>query len=191
MAAVPAGIRDRVASETTTIVRKPSGTDQAAGQASIVWIQPAGASPARVASTALSAAPPPVTSPATAPGGVSPRHQMPSTSSGQNDDADTANARPTASATGTSVAATLPPSGTRIANSAAQRKLRAPHFGSTSWCSTPATAMVSPEAVDRNAAKAPPASSAPSSSPSTPPSIRSGSTSTAASASPVSASSGA
>ena len=38
-------------------------------------------------------------------------------------------------------------------------------MGSTSWVSTPATAMVSPDAVDRNAAKAPPATSAPSRSP--------------------------
>lgn len=101
MAAVPAGIRDRVASDTTTIVRNPSGTDHAAGHASSVCVQPGGARSARVASTAPSAAPPPVTSPATAPGGVSPRHQMPRTSSGQNEDADTAKARPTASATGT------------------------------------------------------------------------------------------
>ena len=46
------------------------------------------------------------------------------------------------------------------------------------------------DAVDRNAAKAPPATSAPSRSPPGPPIIRSGSSSTAASASPVRASSG-
>ena len=51
--------------------------------------------PSTVISTARPDSPPPIISPAAAPTGVSPRHQIPSTSSGQNVDAATANARPT------------------------------------------------------------------------------------------------
>ncbi|KYG51307.1 hypothetical protein AWI43_28065 [Streptomyces sp. WAC04657] len=188
---MPGGIRRGVARETRTMVRKPSGTDQTAGQAIRVCGQPPGASPARVAMTAARAEPPPSRSPAIAPGGVSRRHQMPRTSSGQKEEAETAKARPTASATGTLEATTPTPSGTAVASRVASRKCRTPREGSTSWVRTPATDMVSPEAVERKAAKAPPARSAPSRSPGSPPRIRSGRTRTAASAEPVRASSGA
>src|SRR5690606_34801504 len=73
----------------------------------------------------------------------------------------------------------------------AQPEVAHPREGSTSWVSTPATAMVSPDAVDRKAAKAPPATRAPSRSPPTPPIISPGSSRTAASALPVRVSSGA
>ena len=50
--------------------------------------------PRKVSSTAVTAPPPPARMPAAAPRSVSPRHQMPSTSSGQNDEAATAKAKP-------------------------------------------------------------------------------------------------
>lgn len=78
-----------------------------------------------------------------------------------------------------------------MARTVATRKWRTPREGRTSCVITPATAMVSPEAVERNAAKAPPATSAPSRSPPSPPITRAGSSSTAASASPPWMSSGA
>ncbi len=104
---------------------------------------------------------------------------MPRTSNGQKEDADTANASPTASATGRPPTSTLATRGTAMARTVPSLKCRTPRDGRTSWVRTPATAMVSPDAVDRNAAKAPPATRAPSRSPPTPPIMRSGSRRTA------------
>ena len=67
--------------------------------------------------------------PAAAPGGVSRRHQMPSTSSGQKEDADTAKASPTASATGSPPTRTLAASGTAMARTVPSRKCRTPRDG--------------------------------------------------------------
>src|SRR5690349_25086203 len=95
--ATPAGTRWRVSSETEPMTANASGTVQAAGWASSAEAQPPNwFGPANtVTSTAPTAAPPPATTPAAAPAAVSPRHQMPSTSSGQKLDAATANASPT------------------------------------------------------------------------------------------------
>ena len=68
-----------------------------------------------VQATAAPEPSPPTSSPAIAPASVSPRHQMPSTSSGQNVDAATAKASPTARATPTSGAASAASSGTTTA----------------------------------------------------------------------------
>src|ERR1041384_4200133 len=91
----PFGIRSRVANDTTTITRNATGPAPAAGCATSGSSQPDGGPANTVHSTAPAAAPPPVTIPAAAPADVNPRHQMPSTSSGQKLDAATANARPT------------------------------------------------------------------------------------------------
>ncbi|CAI4150995.1 hypothetical protein CCOS2040_01520 [Streptomyces albidoflavus] len=183
VALVCGGTLPGVARETRTMVRKPTGTDQTAGQASRVCSQPERTTPATVRPTASSEAPPPSRSPATAPGGVSRRHQMPRTSRGQKAEAETAKAMPTASATGTPLTRIVPPNGTAMARTVANRKWRTPREGSTSWLSTPATAMVRPEAVERKAAKAPPATRAPRRSPPTPPTMSPGRSSTVASAS--------
>src|SRR3954451_2294649 len=95
----PAGTRARVARDTDTITVNASGTDQAAGSPSSTAGQPVSGGPARLTALAASAAPPPASTPAAAPGAVSPRHQMPRMSSGQKLDAATANASPTTSET--------------------------------------------------------------------------------------------
>ena len=65
---------------------------------------------------------PPTSSPATAPAGVRPRHQMPSISSGAKVEAVTAKASPTVRATATSCAGSDISSGTTTAMAAATRK---------------------------------------------------------------------
>src|SRR5450631_1556934 len=113
--------------------------------------------------------------PAVAPAAVSPRHQIPSTSNGQNDDAATANASPTASASGSRAATSDSTSGAATATTVATRNaLTLPSLGRTSCAMTPATETVSPDDVDRNAAKAPAVTSAVSSSPAVPPTSRPG-----------------
>ena len=84
-------------------------------------------------------------------------------------------------------------SGTTTATTAAAWNARTPRKRRpiTSWLITPATAMVRPDDVDRNAANAPAAVSAESSSPPTPPTIRAGSSSTTVSVAPVATRSGA
>src|SRR5215469_13883141 len=103
--------------------------------------------------------------PAIAPNGVSRRHQIPSSSNGQNDDAATANASPTTSASDMPDTSSAAPNGTTAARQVATRKPRSPRSNNTSCDSTPATDSVSPDDVDRNAANAPPATRALSSSP--------------------------
>ena len=89
-------------------------------------------------------------------------------SSGQNDDAATANASPTTSATAIERGASSDSTnGTTTASPAATRKSRT-EPRSTSCDSTPATDTVSPDDVDRNAANAPAVTSAVSSSPPVP-----------------------
>lgn len=95
VAATSAGARRRVAMDTATITVNASGTVQAAGCSVSVAGQPDSGGPSTVTSTAPIAAPPPASTPAAAPRSVSPRHQMPSTSSGQKLDAATAKANPT------------------------------------------------------------------------------------------------
>src|SRR5699024_9129567 len=147
---------------------------------------PGGAASASVAMTAPPEASPPPSMPTAAPYAVSPRHQIPRTSSGHNVEAATANASPTdvatlmsstdtASTTGTSTATTV---AARNAVTGGSRRL------STSWLRTPATETARPDDVDRNAANAPAVSSAPSNSPSVPPITRPGSSSTTASERP-------
>ena len=136
---------------------------------------------------------PPTASPASAPTSVSRRHQMPSTSSGQNVDAATANTRPTERAMLTPGAASASPRGTTTAITAETRNavIGRSRRLTTSWLTTPATAIVSPDEVDRNAANAPAVVSADSSSPPSPPIIRAGSSSTTVSARPLAIRSGA
>src|SRR5580698_7364 len=66
-----------------------------AGYPSSTALQPVRASPAMVVRMAAQHPPPPMRTPARAPRQVRSRHQMPRTSSGQNDDAAMANAQPT------------------------------------------------------------------------------------------------
>ena len=190
MRPTPAGMRPRVASETPTITAKAVGTDQAAGWASSAAGQPRSTTPDRVARTAVADSPPPTTRPAAAPGAVSPRHQIPSTSRGQKVEAAIAKASPTTCPTGRLVAASASSSGTTAATTLARRKSRTVPR-STSCTSTPAVDTSSPDEVDRKAAKAPATSRACSSSPSRPPTIAAGRARTTASVRPVISSSGA
>ena len=167
--ATPGGIREGVSSETTIITRKDTGTVHAAGSASSTPIQPSCGPPTMVASTAVAASPPPTRSPAIAPTVVSLRHQMPSTRSGQNEEAATANARPTTLATGSDRTVSASANGTMSASAVAIRKARTPPAPRMSCAITPATETVSPEEVERNAANAPALTSAVSSSPRVPP----------------------
>ena len=104
--------------------------------------------------------PPPTSSPASAPGTVSRRHQMPSTSSGQNvrgghreRQPDHVGDRQRRSRRRPAPAGRRPP-----AASPARKPRTAPR--SRSCEITPATDTVSPDEVDRNAANAPPVTSA-------------------------------
>ena len=106
-----AGRRDRVASRDPTImVANAIGTVHAAGCASSTPHQPGAVTPNSVRITAPPASSPPTTRPAPAPRAVSPRHQMPSTSRGQNVEAATAKASSTAFATAIPVEARVSPS---------------------------------------------------------------------------------
>src|SRR4029079_4605740 len=190
--AVPLGIREGVANETITVTRNAMGTVQAAGWASSAPTHPPCTPPATVTRTADMTSRPPVTNPVAAPAVDRPRHQTPSTSRGQNVDAATAKARPTVSASPTPTESGETAYGTRTAPPAApwstgtateSPPVRALIHGCRrSWLRTPATEMVNPDAVERKAAKAPPASRADSSSPSTPGLIAVGSISTTESA---------
>src|SRR4051812_21999995 len=174
------GTASRVASETATMAAKASGTLQAAGWPSSTSLQLSGSPSYSVQTTPALAPRPPARSPATAPDGVSPRHQMPSTSSGQNVDAATAKARPTARATERSGAASAAARGTPTAAVAATRNAVTPDQRSlrTSWARTPDTAMARPDDVERNAANAPAVTRPVSTSPAMPPSISLGSSRT-------------
>ncbi len=105
---------------------------------------------------------------------------MPSTSSGQKVEAANAKARPTAWATPTPSVSRARPSGTRTATTAPAWKARTPpkRRPITSWLITPATAIVWPVDVERNAANAPAVVSAESWSPAVPATLRAGSSST-------------
>ena len=108
------------------MVRKDAGTDQAAGWPRSAEVQPDDGETASVQATAAPEPKPPTSSPATAPTGVSPRHQIPSISSGAKVEAVTANARPTVRATATSWAGSDRRRGTTTAIAAATRKAATP-----------------------------------------------------------------
>jgi hypothetical protein len=116
-----AGTDARVSRDTTTIVASEAGTDQAAGCPSSAAAQPEDDEVASVQATAAPDPSPPTNSPATAPAGVSPRHQIPSISRGAKVEAVTAKARPTVRATATSCAGSDISSGTTTAMAAATR----------------------------------------------------------------------
>ncbi len=152
--------------------------------------RPSRAAPGRamVSTTAPATAPPPTSIPAIAPASVSRRHQMPSTSSGQNVDAATAKASPTARATPSPRRETASSSGT-IDRRRPPARLEGARRRGTVGPARPGRARrpprsISPDDVDRNAANAPATSSAASSSPPMPPTIRAGSSSTTVSAAP-------
>ena len=122
-------------------VANATGTVAAAGWASSAPLQP-GCGPRRAVTTrtAVAARPPPTTMPGERAGAVRPRHQMPSTSSGQKDEAATAKARPTASATarpvgaerqqvGADAAATRKPSRKARTGSERRQQVLAEHAG--------------------------------------------------------------
>ena len=96
--AVPRGTREGVARDTIVVTVKAIGTVHAAGWDSRAPAHPPRTPPNTVTRTAVIARAPPATRPAVAPTVDSPRHQTPSTSSGQNVEAATAKARPTVSA---------------------------------------------------------------------------------------------
>ncbi len=171
------------------VVAKAAGTVNNAG-----WVTNHGAQPPpnrlRMLSTiANSTSEPPTTRPAVAPIQVSPRHQIPSTSSGQNVDAARAKDRPTLSERSSIGSSTAPAAAVPATTTAARRKSRT-RAQSRSVEITEATLTSSPDEVDRNAANAPAASTATVIAPATPGSIAPGSSSTAASVFPVSSSCG-
>src|SRR5262245_39816334 len=136
-----AGTRCRVSADAPIITVKARGTVHAAGWATSGAAQSGAGAPTTVHQTAVTAAPPPATMPAAAPGAVRPRHQIPSTSSGQKLEAATANASPTTVDTFNPDIRSASTIGTNPAISAATRKPRTePRPGpSTSVESTPAT----------------------------------------------------
>ena len=193
-----AGTRSRVSRLTTTIVTRAAGTLQAAGWPSSTATHPVVVLLISVQPTATPEPSPPTSSPATAPGAVSPRHQMPSSSRGQNVDAATAKARPTVRATPTLGLDSAMTHGTVTASTAPTRKAATPPSRRTpgqrpvtSWLSTPATAIASPDEVERNAANAPAVTSPVSISPVMPGTISRGSSRTSTSLRPEATSSSA
>ena len=125
--------------------------------------------------------------PAAAPMSVSPRHQMPSTSSGQNEGGGDGEREPDHGDTSSAGDAQRQHQRHDAGHERGEPKSRIEPRPTRSVESTPAIAVSSPDAVDRNAANAPAATSAPSSWPARPPpSAAPGSTSTTASVSPVS-----
>ena len=127
---------------------------------------------------------PPVMRPANAPMRVSRRHQMPSTSKGQNVDAAIANAHPTrtliakGAMTRPAAVATVP------MTIDALRNARTPPR-SKSCESAPAALINRPDDVDRKAAKAPAAVNAVRTAPDVPPTSMRGKTKTTESVCPV------
>jgi hypothetical protein len=132
----------------------------------------------------------PTTIPTTAPGAVNPGHQMPSTSSGQNVEAATANAEVTSTPT-SMLAAGSASSTTPLAAASGVNRSRRSVPGTRSCDSAPDTASSSPSEVARNAAKAPAVSSAVNRAPTGPWSTRAGSATTTVSVAPDRYSSGA
>jgi hypothetical protein len=191
------GTRSFDASDTTIMTANEIGTVHTAGWPSTAPGQPAGSWPVSVARAAVSESVPPTAIPASAPASVSRLHQMPSTSNGQKVDAATVKASATTTARPSRSLRKLNAYGMASARIALSRKDRIrSRRGARSrspirlWPSTPATDTARPDTVDRNAAKAPAVTSAPSHTPGIPLSIRSGSSSTVASVSPVSSRSG-
>src|SRR5580700_3328823 len=115
--------------------------------------------------------------PAAAPTLVSRCHQMPSTISGQNDEAAMANAQPTSRASEKRSISSAAVVATRPATIAHQRNEVTPPC-MKSCDNAPATLTSRPDEVDRKAANAPAATSAASSSPGRPGSSSEGSAST-------------
>src|SRR5262245_31730292 len=137
----------------------------------------------------MSTSPPPTSIPVAAPTQVSLRHQIPSSSTGENVDAASAKDIPTVSEMSVVRSTMATASGTTPATAVANRKSRT-RPGSTSVDSTPATLTIRPDEVDRNAANAPAEVTAARISPSTPGAILVGKASTARSDCPVTKSSG-
>src|SRR6478609_1664353 len=140
--------------------------------------------PATATVTAVPDNSPPTTSPYAAPSAVSPRHQMPSTSSGHSVDAATAKASPTLRDSSSPDVTSDSGIGISPPTTAATRKSRT-RPRSTSVDNAPAMLTSSPDDVAKNAAMAPAATSAASSWPAAPPMAAPGASSTAASAVPV------
>ena len=190
-ASAVAGALPRSASETTTIVANASGTEITAGwlSSSCSVVLPAShASPRKISPLDTSE---PTTRPAAAPRAVSPSHQIPSSSSGQNVLAASANAQPTSREMSRPRASSASAIGGTIAPSAVTRKRRRRSLTAPapprqrSKDTVPASETSRPEAVDMKAANAPAATSAPSSSPPRPGQAASGRRRTTESVSPV------
>src|ERR1700733_10818844 len=156
-----------VSNETTIITPKASGTVQIAGWPRSTAFHPLDAAPSIVATMAARQDPPPMAMPAVAPILVSRRHHIPSTISGQNDDAAMAKAQPTRRANEKRLISSAAMVAIAPALMAHQRNVVPPRF-MKSGDSAPATLTSRPDEVDRKAANAPAATSAASSSPGSP-----------------------
>lgn len=156
MCGAASGALAALARDTAHIVRNASGTEMTAGCSS--------SSPPPV-SRLVKIAPldttVPTANPAAAPRAVSPVHQIPSSSKGQNVDAASANAHPTSSEMSISRATSASSIGGSIASAAAARKRRVREppasrrrRGQMSYDRVPPSDTSKPEAVDMNAANA-------------------------------------
>src|SRR5688572_26653217 len=146
------------------MVRNAAGTAKSAGRYSSVPKTVLGTTANIADTTDTPDTSAPTITPAMAPGAVSPRHQMPRTSSGQNVAAATANTSGTVMAKSSRVTDSASAIGATMPSTAASRnRCRRPR--STSVNSTPARLTSSPDDVARNAAAAPAATSAASSQP--------------------------
>src|SRR5699024_7475079 len=149
--------------DTNMVTTRTNGTTHSAGYCSTTIVRPASSSRCPASSAASDMAPP-VTMPETAPVTVSPRHQMASSTTGANDDAVKVNTMATAPASARPVVTKVATMGSTIARIAPTRKPRTVP-PKNSWETTPEMDTTSPEAVDRKAANAPPATRAVSRSP--------------------------
>jgi hypothetical protein len=162
-----------VSSDAMIITANASGTVQIAGWPSSTASHPPTSPPPFTAAPSIDATmaarqdPPPISMPIAAPVLVSRRHQIPSTISGQNDDAAMAKAHPTSRASENRSISSAAVVATAPAISAHHRKEVTPPF-MKSCDSAPATLTSRPDEVDRKAAKAPAATRAASISPGSP-----------------------
>src|SRR5699024_9239148 len=140
-----------------------NGTAHSAGYCSTVAVNPACVKRCP-ASSAPSETNPPVTIPAMAPDTVNPRHQIAKSTTGANDEAVKVKTMATAPARANPVVKTVAIQGNTMARMA---PIRIPRTvpPKTSRETTPEMETTNPDAVDKNAAKAPPATRAVSRSP--------------------------
>src|SRR5699024_5624029 len=145
------------------VTTSTNGTAHSAGYCSTVAVNPACVKKCP-ASSAPSETNPPVTIPAMAPDTVNPRHQIAKSTTGANDEAVKVKTMTTAPARANAVGTTVALTGKTMASMASIRKARTvPPKNSRETAPEMETTL--PDAADKTAAKAPPATRAVSRSP--------------------------